>query len=106
MIYQIYVTAAAEKDLANAFYYIDYVLKNPLAADALLNEFEDKVNALALYPQKFPVVDDEILADWKIGYTVVKNYLAFYIVDESASAVKIIRFLYGKSNWIAVLKGL
>ncbi len=106
MTYQIHVTTASERDLTNTFYYIDYVLKNPLAADALLDEFEDKVNALALYPQKFPIVDDEILADWKIRYTVVKNYLAFYIVDEAALTVEIVRFLYGKSNWLAVLKGL
>ena len=36
MNYSIYITAAAEQDMANASDYIEFVLKNPKAADDLL----------------------------------------------------------------------
>ena len=32
------------------------------------------------------------------------NYLAFYTVDDATQTVHIVRFLYGKSNWITILK--
>ena len=32
------------------------------------------------------------------------NYLAFYTVDDATQTVYIVRFLYGKSNWITILK--
>lgn len=37
MKYNIHVTQAAERDMANAYDYIDLVLKNPTAADKLLD---------------------------------------------------------------------
>ena len=46
MNYSIYITAAAEQDMANASDYIEFVLKNPKAADDLLDEAEEKINAL------------------------------------------------------------
>ena len=37
MKYNIHITHAAERDMANAYDYIDLVLKNPTAADKLLD---------------------------------------------------------------------
>ena len=79
MKYNIHVTQAAERDMANAYDYIDLVLKNPTAADKLLSL-------------------------WGIRFTIVMNYLAFYTVDDATQTVHIVRFLYGKSNWITILK--
>ena len=38
MIYDIYITAAADADLNKAADYIDHILLNPQAADGLLDE--------------------------------------------------------------------
>lgn len=104
MKYKIYVTQAAERDMANAYDYIDLVLKNPTAADHLLDVATEKIGALADFPHKFEVVSDKLLSLWGIRFTVVMNYLAFYTVDDAAQTVNIVRFLYGKSNWMAILK--
>ena len=104
MTYSIHITAAAERDMANASDHIEFVLKNPKAADDLLDEAELKINALASFPGKFPLVDDPLLALWGIRFTQVKNYLAFYVVSEEEKKVTIVRFLYGKSNWRLILK--
>ena len=104
MTYHAHITKAAERDVINASDYIDLVLKNPAAADSLLDEFESKVNALIEFPQQHPLVEDDLLSAWGIRFVMVKNYLAFYLVEEETATVFIIRFLYGKSNWLSILK--
>ena len=52
MKYKIHVTHAAERDMANAYDYIDLVLKNPTAADKLLDVADEKIGALAEFPHK------------------------------------------------------
>lgn len=104
MNYALHITAAAEQDMADAVNHIEFVLMNPTAADDLLAEAELKINALALFPNKFALVDDPMLASWGIRFTQVKNYLAFYVVSEEYHQIVVIRFLYEKSNWASVLK--
>ena len=77
MKYNIHVTQAAERDMANAYDYIDLVLKNPTAADKLLDVADEKIGALAEFPHKFEVVSDKLLSLWGIRFTIVMNYLAF-----------------------------
>ncbi len=43
MSYSIHITATAEQDLINALNHIEFVLKNPKAADDLLNESNSKL---------------------------------------------------------------
>ena len=62
MKYNIHVTQAAERDMANAYDYIDLVLKNPTAADKLLDVADEKIGALAEFPHKFEVVSDKLLS--------------------------------------------
>lgn len=104
MTYHVHITKTAERDVINASDYIDLVLKNPSAADSLLDEFESKVNALTEFPQQHSLVEDDLLSAWGIRFVMVKNYLAFYIAEEETATVYIIRFLYGKSNWLSILK--
>ena len=104
MNYDIRITRAAEKDLNSAVDYIEFVLLNPQAADALLDEAESKIGELSVFPEKFGLVDDPVLKDWGIRFTLVKNYIAFYVVSEENRTVYIVRFLYGKRNWISILK--
>lgn len=102
--YNIHITKSAERDIINASDYIEFVLKNPSAAEALLEEVESKINDLSMFPQKYAVVDDAILASWCIRFTVIKNYLAFYLIDEHSNTIYIVRFLYEKSDWASILK--
>lgn len=104
MNYSIHITAAAERDMANASDHIEFVLKNPKAADDLLDEAELKINTLSSFPGKFPLVDDPLLSSWGIRFIQVKNYLAFYVISEEEEKVIVVRFLYGKSNWESILK--
>ena len=102
MNYQLYITGVAERDISQAVDYIEFVLKNPKAANVLLEETDQKINALLPFPQEHPIVEDKLLAAWGIRFTQIKNYLAFYVIEENQ--VTVIRFLYAKSDWISILK--
>lgn len=104
MTYNIHITSVAERDLNNAADHIEFVLKNPTAADNLLDEADAQINLLSEFPEKFQLVDDPILASWRIRFMLIKNYLAFYVIDEENKLVTIVRFLYQKSNWTAILR--
>ena len=100
MSYHLHITSVAERDISQAADYIEFVLKNPKAADDLLEETDQKINALLPFPQEHPIVEDKLLAAWGIRFTQIKNYLAFYVVEENQ--VTVIRFLYAKSDWISL----
>ncbi len=104
MNYPIHITDAAKRDMANALDHIEFVLKNPKEADNLLDEAELKINALSLFPGKFPLVDDPLLASWGIRFIQVKSYLAFYKISDEEQKIIVVRFLYEKSNWAFILK--
>lgn len=104
MSYTIHITAAAERDMINASNHIEFVLKNPKAADDLLDTAELKINSLADFPQKFKLVDDPVLSSWGVRFVVVNGYLAFYVITEDTKQVTIVRFLFQKSNWTAILR--
>lgn len=102
MSYQIHITQTAERDLNSALDYIEFVLKNPTAADHLLDVVEKEMFSLSDFPMSKALVDDPILQSWGIRFVTVNNYLAFYIVENNT--VHIIRFLYGKRDWMTILK--
>ena len=104
MSYQVHITSTAEHDIMRAADYIEFTLKNPNAADNLLDAATEQIGSLADLPQKFHLVDDPVLASWGIRFVIINNYLAFYTIDEEKQTVIIVRFLYQKSNWTSILR--
>ena len=104
MSYKIHITKKAEADLESAADYIEFTLINPDAAIKLLDDANKAIQSLASAPKSRQLVDDPVLKAWGIRYVLVNNYMAFYIIDEPMKTVHIVRFLYGKRNWIQILK--
>lgn len=104
MSYNIYITATAERDILRAADHIEFTLKNPTAADHLLDAVTEQINSLDDMPEKFRLVDDPVLASWEIRFVIVNNYLAFYTIDKRKQLVIVVRFLYQKSNWNSILR--
>ncbi len=112
MTYQIHITKTAERDLVGAADNIEFTIKNPSAADNLLDKAEEKISELSsflFFPklgvsflEVHAVVDDPVLSAWGIRFTVINNYLAFFTI--LGDTVYVIRFLYGKRDWISILK--
>ena len=68
--YQVHITRRAERDLARAQDYIEFSLKNPQAADDLLDEAERELSSLKQMPERFAIVDDNLLASWGIRFVI------------------------------------
>jgi plasmid stabilization system protein ParE len=104
MSYSINITDLAEEDILSTVRYIDNALKNPVAANNLLDEIERHEKILEDTPYIYPYVQDEYLSGKGIKYVIVKKYLIFYTIDEDSKTVNVIRFLYGSRDWINILK--
>ena len=105
MSYQLHITSTAEHDIMRAADYIEFTLKNPDAADNLLDAATEQIGSLADLPQKFRLVDDPVLASWGIRFVIINNYLAFYTIDEeNVTDTKMIqeletKFLFDNITW-------
>lgn len=73
MSYQVHITSTAEHDIMRAADYIEFTLKNPDAADNLLDAATEQISSLADLPQKFRLVDDPVLASWGIRFVIINN---------------------------------
>ena len=104
MNYSLNITDIAEDDILSTAKYITDVLKNPVAANNLLDEIERHEEILEKTPNIYPLVSDEYLAEKGLKYVIIKNYLMFFTIDENKKAVNVIRFLYGRRDWKNLLK--
>jgi toxin ParE1/3/4 len=103
--YRVYLTRYAMRDLRQAFSYITYELREPPAAKKLAERIKTSVMGLAELPFRHALVSDENLASQGFRQTMVDNYMIFYLVSEDDNTVTVVRILYGKRNWINLLKG-
>ncbi len=104
MEYKLHITQKAERDIMDAAMYISFTLKNPQAADELLKTIDIEISNLAFMPEKHGIIDEPVLAYFKIRMLVAKNYIVFYNIDEKGKLVNIVRVLYAKSDWLAILR--
>ena len=104
MKYMIHYSASAERDIDKAIDYIINNLKNPLSAKLLQQREISLVNNLVHFPYKHPVIDDLLLAPYKIRYVPINNYLLFYTVIEETRTIYIVRFLYSRRDWQRILQ--
>jgi len=103
MSYSINITDLAEEDILATVRYIANTLKNPVAANNLLDEIERHEKILEDTPNIYPFVNDVYLSDKGLKYVIIKNYLMFYTIDEDNKIVNIIRFLYKRRDWKNIL---
>ena len=104
MKYMIHYSASAERDIDKALDYIINSLKNPLSAKLLQQREISLVNNLVHFPYKHPVIDDLLLAPYKIRYVPINNYLLFYTLIEETRTIYIVRFLYSRRDWQRILQ--
>jgi plasmid stabilization system protein ParE len=91
-----------KEDVKSSVKYIKDTLQNPIAADRLKSEIKTAYKKIKEMPYIYPVVPDEYLGSMEFRFTMVKNYMLFYTVEEKQ--INIIRFLYGHRAWINILQ--
>jgi plasmid stabilization system protein ParE len=103
-MYSVIFFQLAAQDVKETYEYISDTLKNPVAAENLVLETENKLKGIREFPYSCCLVSDPYLKQLEIRFLLVNNYVAFLRVNESKKEVEIVRFLYGKREWKAILK--
>ena len=101
--YDIKHTVSSEIDLANILRYIAVDLDSPAAALRMVETIDDAIAGLSTMPQRYPLVEDERLAEMGYRKLVVKNFIAFFSINEGAGIVNIERILHARQDWLRIL---
>jgi toxin ParE1/3/4 len=79
--------------------YISAHLTAPVSAYHLMEIFEEALMSLSDLPQRYPLIEDELLLQLGYRKMIVKNYVVFFSVDEANKIVNVERILYGRRDW-------
>ena len=104
--YNYVLTEMAEGDIDEILSYIKNELFNPVAASNFANELEIKTEEICKNPGKGRIVENEFLKRDDVRRFIVKNYIAYFIVDEENKEVVILRVVYNKRDQNDILKEL
>ena len=93
--YEIQYLEIAKNDLDLIF---EYILKdNPSSALEILNEIDDTVSKLAVFPKLGKLPRDDKLKAFGYRILVINNYLVFYVITEKF--VEIHRVLHSSRDY-------
>ena len=102
--YNYVLTESAEADIDEAFDYIANELVNPDAASAFADELEEKLEEICKTPKAGRPVHNPYLKRDDIRRVLVKNYIAYYLIDEKKENIVVLRVVYSRRNQDKVLK--
>ena len=98
MAFKVNFSEKAAEDLAEIIRYMRDELYNSQAAENFYNAINEKRVLLRENPYMFPLYHDKKLRAEGYRFVVIRNFLMFYLVDDSKSVVTIARILYGKRD--------
>ena len=92
---------AAQEDMEQIFSYISEKLCNPTAAIKQIEDFENALDNVCLFPQSCPLTENEYVKDRTLRKLVVNNYIVFYRVKNEE--IQVIRVIYGMRDHVKIL---
>ena len=101
--YRVDVSEPAENDLRDIVRYIFAQFDAPITALKMMDDIEEAVSGLADMPQRCALVTDERLASMGYRKLIIKNYIAFFTIDEKSKVVDVERILYARRDWLRIL---
>lgn len=75
----------------------------PKAANDLLDDILKCYDNISLNPLMYALCDNNRLKSKEYRKAVIKNYIMFYRVDEVKQTIYIMRFIYGRRDYINLL---
>lgn len=95
--YNINYLSIARKDLTDIIEYIQE--DNPNSALKFLNQIEDTISKLEVFPYMGATPKDTLLQYKSYRILVIQSYLVFYVVKEKTLEVEIRRIIHGKRKY-------
>ncbi len=102
--YEIRIVDAAEQDLNQIFGYIADTLHEPEAAARLLISFREAIDSLRQLPFRQRPLHEEPYTTLGVRRLFVGNYIVFYSAIEDDTTIQILRVLYKRREWQALLE--
>ena len=103
LMYRVDISEPAEDDLRDIIRYISSQLDAPITAMKMLETIEEALSKLSDMPERCPIVRDERLAAMGYRRLEIKNYAAFFTVNEKDKVVDVERILYARRDWASLL---
>ena len=94
--YELKILPLFEDDMLEATEYISEILKNPSAAERLIDETEKAIFKRLDSPLSFPPYKSKKHRDCTYYRIFVGNFTIFYVVNDNVMEVR--RFIYSKRN--------
>ena len=104
--YEIIMTPAATDDLIELRDYIADVLLAPDTALAYIRMLRAEIGTLSTMPERNKCVNDEPWRSRGVQRIIVKNFIIYYRIDDTAQRVYILNIIYAKRNHLRVLTQL
>ena len=102
--YDFELTETAEADIDATYEYIEETLGNPDAASDLADELEIRIDKICKRPETGKLVENEFLKRNDIWRFLVKNYIAYNIIDDENEKIVILRFVYSGRDQDRIVK--
>ena len=104
--YSYVLTETAEADIETAFDYIASELSNPEAASSFADELVEKLEELCRTPKSGRPVQNPYLKRDGIRRVLVKNYIAYYLIDDAGMKIVVLRVVYNRRDQDLILKSV
>lgn len=104
--YEIYVTDLAKSQMQEIFAYISSSLRAPDSAMKTLKNIEAAVMSLSELPNRMPLTGEEPWHSEGIRKMLVKNFIVYYWVDETAKLVHVTGVTYARREQKNVLAAM
>ena len=102
--YNYVLTEIAETDVDEAFEYIANEMVNPEAASAFAEALEATIAEIYKTPNTGRPVHNPYLKRDDIRRVLVKNYIAYYLIDEEEAKIVVLRVVYNRRDQDKILK--
>lgn len=96
--YTVKLTTQAQEQLRDIVNYIRFTLQAPSIAIKMLDTLESAISSLDRLPHRIPLTEEEPWHRQGVHKLVVKNYLVYFWVDETARKVQVIGVTYGRRD--------
>ena len=97
--YKVELSIQAKEDYKSIIRYIKYKLLEPNIAERYAELIKNEINTLKYNPQKFAIIDYDIIKQYKFRKLIIKNYIVFYRINEVEKIVNVERILFGEMDW-------
>ena len=102
--YIVEISKTAKQDLEDIILYLQYSLAGEIIADKYKILFKQKLKDLENIAGSMPILSEELTGHKDIRKINVRNYIVFYIIDETNSKVLVLRIGHAFMDWEKYLR--